>query len=97
MAADKKITIETLAIMMQKGPNELSEKLDQKPDRTEIDFKLAIKADKSDIERVLARVSMIGGKVDGYNAEQAVTQRQVDKHEKWHHQTAQKIGVDLKD
>jgi uncharacterized protein YjgD (DUF1641 family) len=97
MAEKNKITIEALAIMMQKGLNELSEKLDQKPDRTEIDFKFARKADKSDIERVLARVSMIGGKVDDYNAEQAVTQRQVDKHEKWHHQTAQKIGIKLED
>jgi len=101
MAQKKKVTIEKLALTVQRGFNEMNEKLDQKPDRAEvermIDIKLTRKADKSDIERVLTRIGIIGGKVNDYRAEQAVTQRQVDKHEKWHHQTVQKIGIKLEE
>ena len=92
MATDKKITIEALAIMMQKGINEIHEKMDQgfagvHAQIAEVNKKLAavvnkleLKADKADIDRVLTRISMIGGKVDDYRADQETTQRQVDRH-----------------
>jgi hypothetical protein len=53
------------------------------------------KVDKSDIDRVLARVALLGDKIDDYRAEQNGLSRQVERHEKWHHQTAAKIGLKL--
>ena len=76
---------------IDQGLDQMSSELNKKADKADLESK----ADKSDIERVLARVSMIGGNVDDYRAEQAVTQRQVARHEKWHRQIAQKIGIKL--
>lgn len=107
MAEKNKITIEALTIMMQKGLNEvynklaeMDAKLDQKPNKEEVELmieqKLSRKADKSDVERILTRVSMVGANVDDYRSDQFDMRRKVERHEKWHHQTADKIGIELK-
>lgn len=57
--------------------------------------KLDQKADRSDIDAVLTRVTQLSNKVDDYHAEQIGLKRQVEKHEKWHNQTAAKIGLKL--
>lgn len=56
---------------------------------------LTTKADKVDIDRVLARFAMLNNKIDDYRADQIGMQRQLGKHEKWHFQTAAKIGLNL--
>ncbi len=60
---------------------------------------LATKADKADldssVERVLNKITMLGDKIDDYRADQIGMQRQLNKHEKWHFQTADKIGIKL--
>jgi len=71
--------------------DEVNAKLDQKADKSD----LALKADKSDIDAVLTRVAQLGNKLDDYRAEQINMQRQVDKHERWHFQVAEKTGVKL--
>ena len=53
------------------------------------------KADKSDIDKVLTRIAIVGNKTDDNRAEQIGMQKQIDKHEKWHFRTAAKIGLDL--
>lgn len=53
------------------------------------------KTDKTDIDRVLTRIAMLGTKIDDYRAEQFAMQRQLDKHEKWHFETAGKVGLEL--
>lgn len=72
---------------------EISDKLDTKADKSDLDQK----ADKSDIERVLTRIGMLGNKIDDYRAEQLETRPKVERHEKWHFQIAEKVGVKLKD
>lgn len=81
---------------------EISDKLDTKADKSDLDQKadksdLDQKADKSDIERVLTRIGMLGNKIDDYRAEQLETRPKVERHEKWHFQIAEKVGVKLKD
>ena len=53
------------------------------------------KADKSDTDRLMNRMGEILDKTGDDRAEQLKTQRQVDRHEKWHHQIATKIGIKL--
>jgi N-methylhydantoinase B/oxoprolinase/acetone carboxylase alpha subunit len=113
MAQKEKITIETLAIMMQKGLAELYELLSHKPDREEVktmireevkavvkeEVKAAIKEDiavvREDIDRLSDRVGRLGDKIDENRTGQYQLERIVERHEKWHRQTAQKIGIKL--
>jgi len=74
---------------------EVREDLKLKADKSDIDKIIATKADKSDIDRVLTRVTMLGDKIDDYRAEQLATKKQVNAHEKWIVQAAPKIGVKL--
>jgi phenylalanyl-tRNA synthetase alpha subunit len=106
MESNKKITIEALSVMMQKGINEIHEKMDegfatvrvqiaavnQRLDKIE-----ETKADKADIDRVLTRISLISNQANDSRADQAKAQRRVDRHEKWHRLVAQKIGIKLPD
>ena len=62
--------------------------LETKADKSDV-------ANKGDIDRVLTRINLQGNKLDDYRAEQIGMQRQLDKHEKWHSQTATKIGIKL--
>ena len=54
------------------------------------------KADKSDIDMILSRLAQTNDKIDDMRADQIGLKRQVDKHEKWHLQTAAKVGLELK-
>jgi len=81
--------------------DEKFEKIDEKFEKIDIRFEkieqlLDTKADKADIDRILTRVALLGNKVDDYRAEQIGMQKQLDKHEKWHNQTATKIGFKLR-
>jgi predicted nucleic acid-binding Zn-ribbon protein len=76
------------------------EKIDQRFD--EIDNKLNGKADNSKVDAVnskvdavLDRVIRMSDKLDDCRAEQIGMKHQLDKHEKWHFQTAAKVGIDL--
>jgi len=69
--------------------DEVNRKLDQKADKSEVE------AVKSEVKMVLDRVVRISDKLDDYRAEQIGLKRQVNKHEKWHFQTAEKVGIDL--
>jgi len=75
--------------------DERFDKIDEKFEK--IDSQLATKADKTDIDRVLTRIGGIGDKVNDYRAEQLTIKTQVDRHERWHRQAAQKIGIKLED
>jgi hypothetical protein len=68
---NNKITIDVIAVMMQKGLAEIHEimgkireDLNQKSDKADIDLVLKTKADKSDIDLVLARIKLLGDKID---------------------------------
>jgi predicted lipoprotein len=85
-----------LADLMMIQFEKIYEKLDQKADKSDMEKILATKADKSDIDRVLTRIALLGNKIDDYRAEEIGLKRQVEKHEKWHLQTATKIGLKLR-
>jgi len=97
MATNKKITIEALVVMVQNGIVELREELDKKPSRDEVKtmIKEEIAVVKADINRVGDRVGRLGDKIDDDRAAQTTIKRQVEKHERWHYQTAEKVGIKL--
>ncbi len=68
----------------------LNEKLEAK-----LNEKLVGMATKTDINRVLTRIGDLSNKVDDYRAEQLGIKKQVEKHDKWHHLTAEKVGLEL--
>ena len=68
--------------------DKMNAKIDTKADKADT-------ATKEDINLVLNRIAMTNTKTDDYRAEQINMQRQVDKHEKWHFQVAEKAGVKL--
>ena len=68
--------------------DKMNAKIDTKADKADT-------ATKEDINLALNRMAMINAKTDDYRAEQINMQRQVDKHEKWHFQVAEKAGVKL--
>lgn len=65
---------------------EVNRKLDQKADRAEV---------QTMFNQVNDRITRLTDKIDGYHVGQAGMQKQLDKHEKWHFKTAQKVGLDL--
>jgi len=95
MAQKKKVTIEKLAMMMQNGLVEVHENMNKGFAR--IHEELNQKADKSDINEVINRIGRLTDKIDDDRAAQATTKRQVEKHERWHYQTAEKVGIKLED
>jgi predicted nucleic acid-binding Zn-ribbon protein len=55
-----------------------------------------------EVEDVRGQVSQVNGTVDGIAkqldtdaAERAAITRQLDRHDRWHHQTADKLGLKL--
>ena len=99
--SDYKELVDFLAGQFDKV-NERFEKIERiletKADKSDIDKicqTLETKADKADIDHVLTRVNLLGSKLDDYRAEQIGMRRQLDKHEKWHSQTAAKVGIKL--
>jgi len=72
--------------------DEVNKKLDQKADKSEVEEMIA--EVKADLRAVSAR---LGSKIDDYHAEQIGMRRDVDRHEKWHFKVADKVGVDLRE
>lgn len=60
-----------------------------------INVKIDTKVDKTDVDRLMNRMGEILDQTGDDRAQQFKTQRQVDHHEKWHHQIAEKIGLKL--
>jgi uncharacterized coiled-coil DUF342 family protein len=53
------------------------------------------KADKSDINNLLNAVDAYAKKADAYFQEMVMLSHKVDRHEKWFHQIAEKLGIKL--
>jgi uncharacterized membrane-anchored protein YjiN (DUF445 family) len=48
---------------------------------------------KTETNIIMSNITRLNDKIDDYYAEQIGLKRQVGKHEKWHRQTAAKIGL----
>ena len=53
------------------------------------------KADKSDVNNLLGAIDAYAKKADAYFQEMVMLAHKVDRHEKWLHQVAEKLGVKL--
>jgi len=64
---------------------------------TRDEFKKAISnlATKDDINNLLAAIDTYAKKVDTYAQEMLMLAHKVDRHEKWLHQIAEKLGIKL--
>jgi hypothetical protein len=103
MAQNNKVTNEKLALMVQNGFAEIHEKMDkgfaevreelnQKPDRGEVKIMI-----KTEVDKVVDRIGRLADKIDDDRAQQSAIKRQVEKHERWHFQVAEKISIKLRD
>jgi uncharacterized coiled-coil DUF342 family protein len=82
---------------MNQNFSELIEYLDEK--FTNIDEKLEDlrenKADKSDVNNLLNAIDAYAKKADAYFQEMVMLAHKVDRHERWIHQLAEKLGIKL--
>ena len=53
------------------------------------------KADKSDVRDLMDAVDAYAKKADTYFQEMVMLSHKVDRHEKWFHQVAEKLGIKL--
>ena len=60
-----------------------------------VENKLENKADKTDIENLLGAIDAYAQKADTYFQEMVMLAHKVDRHEKWFHQVADKLGIKL--
>ena len=60
-----------------------------------IEIKLDAKADKSDVSDLATAVDVYAHKADGYFQEMVMLSHQVNRHEKWLHLVADKLGLKL--
>jgi hypothetical protein len=74
---------------------QVNARLDQKVDKIDLEELLKSKADKSDIDRVMNVLDELMGKFDDQRTEQVMMRHDLDRHERWHKQTAEKIGLKL--
>lgn len=81
-------TYQELVEFLAEQFDKINAKIDTKADKADT-------ATKEDIRLVLNRMAMINTKADDYRTEQISMQKQLDKHEKWHFQVAEKVGVKL--
>jgi len=56
---------------------------------------MATKADKADISRIYGAIDAFLKRFDTIEAEQAALAHQVNRHERWHHQIADKTRTKL--
>jgi hypothetical protein len=68
----------------------LYQHFDERIDKLEAE--LAVKADG---ERVYRALDGIAKRLDTDDAERAAMNNQLDRHDRWHHQTADKLGLKL--
>ena len=82
---------------MEKDFSELVQYLDEK--FANIDGKLdnlqENKADKSDVNSLITAIDAYAKKADAYFEEMVALSHKVDRHEKWLHQVAEKLGIKL--
>jgi hypothetical protein len=69
---------------------EVYEKLDQKANKAEVEMIV-----KTEVDKVMGRIVQLNDKINDYRTEEIGLKRQVEKHEKWHFQTAAKVGIKL--
>jgi sulfite reductase alpha subunit-like flavoprotein len=62
---------------------------------SELESKLDAKASQADMERVLGALDTILKNQETEQQERLATNRQLDRHEGWHHEVADKVGVKL--
>jgi len=64
---------------------------------TKEDLEEAIKnlSTKADIDKLLTAIDAYAKKADTYFQEMVMLSRKVDRHEKWLHQIAEKLGIKL--
>jgi hypothetical protein len=60
-----------------------------------IDAALDLKADKSDIDRIYGRLDDVVAELDDIKTEQAAQRKQLDRHERWHDEVADHVGLTL--
>jgi len=84
-------------LYMEKDFSELVQYLDEK--FANIDGKLdnlqENKADKSDVNGLMTAIDAYAKKADAYFQEMVALSHKVDRHEKWFHQIAEKLGIKL--
>ncbi len=89
---------------MDKDFSELIEYLDQKFGKVdqqfvEVNDKLGNleenKADKSDVNGLMTAIDAYAKRADAYFQEMVMLSHKVDRHEKWFHQIAEKLGIKL--
>jgi hypothetical protein len=78
---------------MNKDFSELIEYLDEKFNN--IDVQLASKAEKEDVNALKSAVDTYASKADTYFQEMVMLSHKVDRHEKWLHLFAEKLGIKL--
>ena len=78
---------------MDKDFSELIQYLDEKFIR--IEKQLETKAEKSDVDNLTNAVDEYAKKADTYFQEMVMLSHKVDRHEKWFHQVAEKLGIKL--
>jgi hypothetical protein len=60
-----------------------------------IDAALEKKSDKADVDGMNTRFDDVMAELDDIKTEQAAQHVQLDRHERWHHETAAQIGLTL--
>ena len=78
----------------------LGEKFDNIDDKfigvdKKLDYLMDNKADKSDVDTLKNAVDAYAKKADTYFQEMVMLSHKVDRHEKWFHLFAEKLGVKL--
>ena len=78
---------------MNQDFSELIQYLDGK--FSDINTKLDNKADKSDVNELMNAVDAYAKRADAFFQEMVALSHKVDRHEKWFHQIAEKMGIKL--
>lgn len=60
-----------------------------------IDAALELKADKADVDGLYDRFDDVMAELDDIKTEQAAHRVQLDRHERWHHEVADHVGLTL--
>ncbi|MBU4274633.1 hypothetical protein KKE19_02365 [Patescibacteria group bacterium] len=78
---------------MAEDSSELITYLDER--FTKIEKVLETKADKVDIQNLMTAVDKYAEKADAYFQEMLMLSQKIDRHEKWLHLVADKLGIKL--
>ncbi|MBB4853372.1 hypothetical protein HNP40_000738 [Mycobacteroides chelonae] len=60
-----------------------------------IETELAKKADKTEIDGIYVKLDSIEGRLDVIETELGAINVKLDRHERWHHQVADHVGLEL--